>query len=255
MKAERLGITLKNRKEIEALREANKIVVDVLNEMRAMAAPGMTTMDLERRARKMLKKTKARPAFLGYRGYPGLLCASVNEQVVHGIPSEDTVLKEGDILSVDFGVELNGFFGDAAVTMPIGKVDQGKQKLIEVTRECLERAIEVMRRGNRLADIAKAVSEHAESNGFSVVYQFVGHGIGRKMHEEPQVPNCGTPRPNVKLDEGMVLAIEPMVNMGGPEVEVLEDGWTAVTHDRKPSAHFEKSVVVGPDGPDVLSPW
>lgn len=250
-----MAVTLKNKKEIEALREANKIVVRVLGELKEMAAPGVTTMDLERRAKKILKSTKARPAFLGYRGYPAVLCTSVNEVVVHGIPSDDKVLSEGDILSIDFGVELKGYFGDAAFTLPIGEIDDIKENLLRVSRESLERAIEEMTPGNKLSDIAEAVQSHAEDAGFSVVYQFVGHGIGRSMHEEPQVPNCGRPRPNVKLEEGMVLAVEPMINIGVPDVEVLEDNWTAVTADRKPSAHFEKSIAVTGNGPDILSPW
>jgi len=183
------------------------------------------------------------------------LCASINEQVVHGIPAENVLLKEGDILSMDFGVELEGYYGDAAFTIPIGEVDEEKQRLLKVASRCLELAIEAMAPGNRLSDIARAVQDHAEKNGTSVVYQFVGHGIGRKMHEEPQVPNCGVPSPDLKLVEGMVLAIEPMINAGTADVVVLEDGWTAVTADGKPSAHFEKSVAVGRNGPDVLSPW
>jgi methionyl aminopeptidase len=251
-----LSITLKTRREIEALRRSNRIVVEVLNELRESARPGVSTMDLELRARKWLsRETKAKPAFLGYRGYPAVLCASINEEVVHGIPSDKRVLKEGDILSIDFGVELDGYFGDAAVTVPIGAVDAEKARLLTVTRECLERAIAASVPGNHLSDLAAAVQGHAEQSGFSVVYQFVGHGIGRKMHEEPQIPNCGVPRPDVKLAEGMVLAIEPMINAGTADVEVLDDGWTAVTADRRPSAHFEKSVAVGKDGPDVLSPW
>ena len=238
------------------MRRANQIVVDVLNDLRESVRPGISTMELEERARKMLKKeSKVKPAFLGYRGYPAVLCASLNEEVVHGIPSEKRILKEGDILSIDFGVEKDGFFGDAAITIPVGKINDQKATLLKITRECLEKAIAALVPGNHLSDIAKAVQGHAEAHGFSVVYQFVGHGIGRKMHEEPQIPNCGTPRPNVRLTPGMVLAIEPMINSGAAEVEVLEDGWTAVTADRKPSAHFEKSVAVREHGPDVLSVW
>lgn len=250
-----MGVTIKTAKEIEALREANRVVVDVLAELKRKAEPGMSTMDLENIARQLLRKTKARPAFLGYRGYPAVLCASINEEVVHGIPAQNVLLKEGDILSMDFGVELEGYYGDAAFTIPIGEVDEEKQRLLKVASRCLELAIESMAPGNRLSDIARAVEDHAEKNGTSVVYQFVGHGIGRKMHEEPQVPNCGVPSPDLKLVEGMVLAIEPMINAGTADVVVLEDGWTAVTADGKPSAHFEKSVAVGRNGPDVLSPW
>jgi len=247
---------LKTAKEVEALRRSNRIVVRILKELMEYARPGVSTMDLELRARKSLGKVpNAKPAFLGYRGYPAVLCASINEEVVHGIPSEKRVLKEGDILSLDFGVELDGYFGDAAVSVPIGTVSEEKARLLATTRECLERAVAAVVPGNHLSDIARAVQEHAEKNGFSVVYQFVGHGIGRKMHEEPQIPNCGMPRPNVKLVPGMVLAIEPMINAGRPDVEVLEDGWTAVTADRGPSAHFERSVAVTPGEADVLSAW
>jgi len=237
------------------MRRANRLVVEVLKDLEGQARPGLTTMDLERRARRMLKAAKAKPAFLGYRGYPAVLCASINEEVIHGIPSDRRVLAEGDILSLDFGVEIEGFIGDAAITVPIGRVDAEKTRLLAVTRECLARAVSAMQPGNHLSDLAAAIQGHAEENGFAVVYQFVGHGIGRKMHEEPQVPNCGTPVPNHRLREGMVLAIEPMINAGTPDVEVTEDGWTAVTADRRPSAHFEKSIAVAADGPDVLSPW
>jgi len=250
-----LSVTLKNAGEIEALREANRIVLEVLFELKNMIKPGTSTMDLEKRARNILKKSKAKPAFLGYRGYPAVLCASVNEEVVHGIPSDKKRLSEGDIISIDFGVELAGFFGDAAFTLPVGRVDSEKSRLMQVGKECLDRAVSVMEPGKRLSDIARAVQGHAEANGCSVVYQFVGHGIGRKMHEEPQVPNCGDPRPDMKLQPGMVLAIEPMINAGVPHVKMKDDGWTAVTADGKPSVHFEKSVAVTENGPDVLSPW
>jgi methionyl aminopeptidase len=251
-----LGINIRSKHEIEALRRANQVVVQVLNDLKECAKPGTTTMELERTAIKRLKKIKrAKPAFLGYRGYPAVLCASINEEVVHGIPSDKRRLKQGDIISVDFGVEMDGYFGDAAVTVPVGKIDQEKKRLLQVTQDCLEKAFSVMAPGNRLSDIAAAIQGHAEKNGFSVVYQFVGHGIGRKMHEEPQVPNCGAPKPDVKLVEGMVLAIEPMINAGVPEVEVLDDGWTAVTADRRPSAHFERSVAIAKDGVDILSLW
>jgi len=250
-----LGVILKTGKEIEALRKANRIVVEVLNDLRANTTAGMSTMDMEKRARKIIDKRKAKSAFLGYRGFPATLCASVNEEIVHGIPHSKKILKEGDIVSIDFGVFVDGYCGDAALTFPIGKVSDEKEKLMKVTREALHKGIEQMLPGNHLSDIARAVQSHAESNGFSVVYQFVGHGIGRKMHEDPQVPNCGKPRPDVRLAEGMVLAIEPMINVGVPEVAVLDDGWTAVTDDGKPSAHFERSVAVTSDGPDILSDW
>lgn len=251
-----MGITLRTKKEIEALREANRIVVGVLQELKARAAAGMTSLELEQKARKALAAVPgAKPAFLGYRGYPAVLCVSINDEVVHGIPSPKRMLKDGDIVSIDFGVEKAGWVGDAALTIAIGAVDDEKGRLMKVTAECLERAIQTLVPGGRLSDIARAVQGHAEANGFSVVRQFVGHGIGRKMHEDPQAPNWGTPKPDVTFREGMVLAIEPMINAGTWEVRVLEDGWTAVTADGRPSAHFEKSVVVTDHGPDVLSAW
>jgi methionyl aminopeptidase len=251
-----LPVVLKTRAEIETMRRANAVVVEVLNDLAGFVKPGMNTMDLEERAREKLKAVKkAKSAFLGYRGYPAVLCASVNEEVVHGIPSRKKVLKPGDILSLDFGVELDGYFGDAAMTVPLGPLDEEKTKLLEVTRRCLDHAIREMSPGRHLSDIARAVSGCAEANGFSVVYQFVGHGIGRAMHEEPQVPNCGKPRPDTRLMEGMVLALEPMINAGVADVKVLEDDWTVVTADGRPSAHFEKSVAVGPNGPEILSLW
>jgi methionyl aminopeptidase len=248
-------VNLRTSKEIAALRDANQVVVDVLEALRESAKAGMTTQDLELRARKMLARTKAKPAFLGYRGYPAVLCVSVNDEVVHGIPSEHRTIREGDVVSIDFGAVLHGWVGDAAFTFPIGKVDAQKEKLLRVANECLERAVACMVAGRRLSDIARAVQEHAESNGLSVVYKFVGHGIGKKMHEEPQVPNCGEPNPDLVLRPGMVLALEPMINCGVADVEVLDDGWTAVTADGQPSAHFEKSVAVGKDAPQVLSDW
>lgn len=250
-----MAVILKTKNEIEAMRKANEIVVRVLKDLRNYARVGVSTKDLEKRTKKLLKKTNAKSAFLGYRGYPALLCTSINEEVVHGIPSEKRILEEGDILSIDFGVEFDGFIGDAAITFPIGRVNEEKEKLMRVGEECLDKAISATVPDNRLSDISKAVSGHAEKNGLSVVYQFVGHGIGRKMHEEPQVPNCGTPRPDLKLVEGMVIAIEPMINTGVADVVVLDDGWTAVTADKKPSAHFEKSVAISENGPDVLSAW
>jgi methionyl aminopeptidase len=247
--------TLRTAKEIESLRAANQIVVDVLEGLHDYAKAGMSTQELEGRARRMLGRTKAKPAFLGYRGYPAVLCVSINEEVVHGIPSERRIIREGDVVSIDFGVVLQGWVGDAAFTFPIGRVDAEKEKLLRIGRECLDRAVACMTAGRKLSDIARAVQGHAEGNGLSVVYKFVGHGIGRKMHEDPQVPNCGAPDPDVELKPGMVLALEPMINAGGPEVLVLADGWTAVTSDGRPSAHFEKSVAVGKDGPLVLSDW
>ena len=189
----------------------------------------------------------------GYRGYPGSVCTSINQEIVHGIPSASRRLKEGDILSMDFGVELAGYFGDAALTVPVGKISAEREKLLRVTRESLERGIEKVRPGNRLGDVSAAVQEWVERNGYSVVREFVGHGIGTKMHEEPQIPNYGTPGQGPRLQEGMVLAIEPMVNVGGPNVRMLEDKWTAVTEDGSDSAHFEHTVAVTANGPWILT--
>ena len=246
-------IELKNPAELEKMRRANQVVAETLQEIRAMIRPGVSTMELEEKARELLNKTRARSAFQGYRGFPCCLCTSINEEVVHGIPSSHRVLKEGDLLSLDFGVELDGWFGDAAVSVGVGRLSPEAGKLLRVTREALARAIAAMQVGNRLSDIARAVQGHVESHGFSVVQRFVGHGIGRAMHEEPQVPNFGKPRPDYRLREGMVLALEPMVNVGGPEVEIEKDGWTARTADGSLSAHFEHSVAVTGKGPEVLS--
>src|SRR6185437_9893501 len=191
----------------------------------------------------------ARPAFKGYRGYPGSVCTSINQEVVHGIPSGSRRLRDGDILSMDFGVELNGYFGDAALTLPVGKISLEREKLLRVTRESLDRAIEKVRVGNRLGDVSSAVQEWVEKNGFSVVREFVGHGIGTKMHEEPQLPNYGKPGQGPRLQEGMVLAIEPMINMGNSGVRVLDDRWTAVTTDGSLSAHFEHTIAIQSSGP------
>jgi len=246
-------IELKSPAEIEKMRRANQVVAEILSEIGTMIRPGISTMDLEERARELVRKNSCRPAFLGYRGFPCSLCTSLNDEVVHGIPSSRRVLREGDLVSLDFGVELGGWYGDAAVSVGVGSVSPEAEKLLRVTAESLERAIAAMRVGNRLSDIAAAVQGHAEQQGFSVVQQFVGHGIGRAMHEEPQVPNFGKPRPDYRLREGMVLALEPMVNAGGPEVEIDEDGWTARTADGSLSAHFEHSVAVTKKGPEVLS--
>jgi len=210
-------------------------------------------MDLEERSRELTAKNKVKAAFYQYRGYPAYLCASVNEEVVHGIPRKDKVLKDGDIISLDFGVVDQGFVGDAAITVEVGKVSEQVRKLVSITKESLDRAVDQCRPGKHLSDIAQAVQTLAEDNGFSVVRDFVGHGVGRAMHEDPQVPNFGTPRPNLKLREGMVLALEPMVNLGAWRVKILDDGWTVVTEDGKPSAHFEHSVAITSDGPLVLS--
>ncbi len=235
------------------MRAANALVADVLAELAAMVAPGVTTADLDAKAEQLVRAGGAEPAFKGYRGYPATLCASVNDQVVHGIPSEKTQLVEGDIISLDMGVKLDGFYGDSAVTVGVGRVSDEASTLLRVTRESLEKAIAQVRVGGRVSDIGHAVQEHVESAGFSVVREFVGHGIGSALHEEPQIANYGEPGRGPRLAEGMTLAIEPMVNMGRPAVKVLADGWTAVTKDGSLSAHFEHTVAVTKNGPLVLT--
>jgi methionyl aminopeptidase len=245
-------IVCKSSAEIETMHRAGIVVWEVLNELRMMVAPGVSTLDLDRIAERRAAEHGATPAFKGYRGYPASLCASINEEVVHGIPSAGRKLNEGDIVSLDYGVELDGYFGDAAVTVPVGKVRSELDTLMRVTRESLDRAIEKARAGNRLSDVGAAVQEWVERHGFSVVREFVGHGIGTRMHEEPSVLNYGQPGHGPRLQEGMVLAIEPMVNQGTANVRVLDDGWTAVTADGKPSAHFEHTVAVTANGPWIL---
>jgi len=245
-------IVCKSSAEIETMHRAGLIVWEVLNELRMMVAPGVSTLELDRVAERRAAEHKARPAFKGYRGYPASLCASVSEEVVHGIPSQRR-LKEGEIISLDYGVELDGYFGDAALTVPVGKVNPELETLMRVTRESLDHAIEKVRPGNRLSDVGAAVQQWVERHGFSVVREFVGHGIGTRMHEEPSVLNYGQPGHGPRLQEGMVLAIEPMVNMGTANVRVLDDGWTAVTADGKPSAHFEHTVAVTANGPWILT--
>ncbi len=239
--------------EIQRIRLANQFVAEVLAELEAAVAPGVTTEDLDRLAERTVRDGGAESAFKGYRGYPATLCASVNDEVVHGIPSRARVLREGDIVSLDMGVKLGGYYGDAAVTVPVGRVPEGTATLLRVTREALERAIATVRVGGRLSDIGHAVQFWVERHGFSVVREFVGHGIGEKLHEEPQIPNYGQPGHGPKLAEGMVLAIEPMVALGRPETRVLADGWTAVTRDGSLAAHFEHTVAVRAAGPLVLS--
>jgi len=248
-----MGIQLKTTDQIAKLREANLIVNDVLDQLEAAAAPGMSTWELDEIAHKRLKQLKADSAFLGYRGYPKVLCTSVNEVIVHGIPRKDVVLKDGDILSIDFGAFKDGWCGDSARTIPIGKVSPQARALMDATRKSLEAAIAQCVPGKRLGDIGWAVQSLVEAEGYSVVRQFVGHGIGRKMHEEPHVPNYGDAGRGTRLAAGLVVAIEPMVNMGSPEVVIEDDGWTAVTKDGSLSAHFEHSVAITENGPLVLS--
>ena len=236
------------------MRRSGRIVREVLDHVRSLVKPGATTMELERAAEKKMKDLGAKPAFKGYYDYPCVLCTSVNEEIVHGIPSDKRVLNKGDIVSVDCGVVLDGYYGDAAITVPVGQdIKPELQKLLEVTEKSLYRAIEATRIGNAVGDVGAAVQEYVEANGFSVVREFVGHGIGTRLHEEPQVPNFGVRGHGARLREGMVLAIEPMVNYGKPETRVLSDKWTAVTADGSYSAHFEHCVAVTRDGPVILT--
>jgi len=234
------------------MRVANALVARVLAELAETVAPGVTTRDLDALAEKLVRAGGAEPAFKGYRGYPATLCASVNEQVVHGIPSARP-LDEGDIVSLDMGVKLNGFYGDSAITVPVGEVSPEVRRLLQATQASLQQGISQVRVGGRISDIGHAIQQHVESEGFSVVREFVGHGIGSALHEEPQIANYGEPGRGPRMAEGMVLAIEPMVNMGRPAVKVLSDGWTAVTRDGSLSAHFEHTVAVTKDGPLVLT--
>ncbi len=245
-------IKLKSSKEIQLMREAGKIVAEVLELMDEMVKPGVTTAKLDSAAEKLIRKYGAEPAFLGYNNFPASICASVNNEVVHGIPNLRR-LKEGDIISIDVGAYRKGYYGDAAATFAVGRISAEAQKLIDVTRESLQRAIEKMQNGNRLSDISHAVQAYVEQNSMSVVRNYVGHGIGEQMHEEPQVPNFGLPGRGPLLQKGIVLAIEPMVNVGSWEVEVLGDQWTVVTGDGRLSAHFEHTVALGENGPEVMT--
>jgi methionyl aminopeptidase len=246
-------VELKSAAEVATMREAGRVVATVLAALRQAVRPGTTTADLDALAAELTRKAGARPSFKGYRGYPATLCASINEEVVHGIPSRKRKLREGDIVGLDFGVIVEGYHGDAAITVPVGRVSPEADRLLEVTRRCLELAIEQARPGNRLHDIGAAVQGHAEGHGYSVVRDFVGHGIGRRLHEDPQVPNYGPAGEGMRLRAGLVLAIEPMVNVGTWEVQVLDDDWTAVTADGKLSAHFEHTVAITEAGPQILT--
>ena len=247
-------VVCKSQSELDKMRRSGHIVRQVLDELRAMVAPGVSTMDLEKLAERRIKESGAKPAFKGYYGYPCVLCTSINDEIVHGIPSAKRVLKTGDIVSIDCGVVLDGYYGDAAITVAVGDlVSPERKKLMEVTEQSLYKAIEKVKIGNTISDIGGAVQEFVEAAGFSVVREFVGHGIGTKLHEEPQVPNFRSRGADMRLREGMVLAIEPMVNTGGPEARVLEDKWTAVTLDGSSSAHFEHCVAVTRNGPLILT--
>lgn len=245
-------IIMKSRQEIEKMRVSGRAAAEVLEELKASVQAGVKTKELDKLAAELTRKKNATPAFLGYHGYPAHVCVSINEEVVHGIPGE-RVIQNGDIVSLDFGLFIDGYCGDAAVTVPVGEVTPEKRRLLEVTEKSLYAGIEQARPENRLFDISHAVQTIVEENGFSVVRDFVGHGIGRSMHEDPQVPNFGPAHRGPKLKPGMVLAIEPMVNMGGYEVRILEDKWTVVTQDRTASAHFEHTVAILENGPEILT--
>ena len=246
-------IILKSERELGYMYDAGQIVARTLREVEKMVRPGVTTYELDQTAEDYILKCQAIPAFKGYHGFPASICTSVNEEVVHGIPSRLRQVNCGDIISIDIGAIINGFVGDAAVTLPVGEIDGEVRRLLNVTREALDKGIEKARVGNRLTDISHAVQTHAENNGFSVVRDLVGHGIGRNMHEEPQVPNFGMPGHGPRLKAGLTLAIEPMVNMGSYEVETMLDNWTVVTRDRKRSAHFEHTVAITEKGPWILT--
>ncbi len=250
-------IYLKNKEEIQKMRSAAQVVVEALRKMRENVVPGVTTWDLDRMAEELAVSKGAKPAFKGYSSYPASVCFAVNSEVVHGIPSKKNVLKEGDIVGLDFGVILDGFYGDSAITVPVGNISPEAEKLLKVTEESLMRGIKEARPENRLYDISAAIQDYVEGEGFSIVRSFVGHGIGKNLHEDPQVPNFvpenGSNGRGMKLKPGMVIAIEPMVNVGRPDVKILKDGWTAVTVDGTLSAHFEHTVAVTEDGPLVLT--
>jgi len=246
-------ISLKSERELSQMRKAGAIVAQILEEMAQKVKPGISTGELDRFAEGRCKDLKVVPAFKGYHGFPATVCISINDEVVHGIPSNKRILQEGDIVGLDFGVNCEGWYGDSARTVPVGKVSVEAQKLLDATREGLHQGIAQCREGNRVFDIGHAVQNYVEQFGYGVVREFVGHGIGRALHEEPQVPNYGLKGKGLLLKVGMVLAIEPMINAGSHEVKVLKDGWTAVTVDRSLSAHFEHTVAITPNGPEILT--
>ena len=248
-------VIVKSQAEIRKIGEACRIVAEILAGLKAHMAVGMTTVDIESFVDEAMRKRGAIAAFRGYRGYPSSVCVSVNDQVIHGIPSQSTRLKNGDIVGVDLGVILDGFYGDAAMTIAVGDIQPEAARLMEVTEKALSLGIEEAVAGNRIGDISAAIQEHVEANGFSVVRAFVGHGIGRSLHEDPQVPNFGRRGQGLRLKEGMTLAIEPMVNAGGHEVRILEDGWTALTSDGSLSAHFEHTIAVTKHAPKILTKY
>lgn len=245
-------IPIKNKEEIKKMRQASRITSEVLSVLEKEIRPGITTLELDRIAYDFIKEKGAEPAFKGYQGYPATICASINEVVVHGIPSS-LKLKEGDIISIDVGVRLNHYYGDATRTFAVGKISSEVSRLLEVTKKSLDLGIKKMIVGNHLFDISYAIGSYAKKKGYSVVREFVGHGVGKELHEEPEIPNFGSPGQGPFLKSGMVFAIEPMVNIGKKEIKILKDGWTVVTADGKPSAHFEDTVLIAKDGPEVLT--
>lgn len=247
------SVEVKSKDELATMRQAGAVVADILVLLSGVIKPGMTTGDIDRIAREELKKRGAKPAFLNYHGFPGVICLSINAEVVHGIPSDKRKLSEGDIIGVDFGCVIDRFYGDSAVTIGVGKISAEAAKLIRVTRESLMKGIEAVKAGARVGDIGAAVQAHAEAEGYGVVREFVGHGIGRALHEEPPIPNYGKAGTGPRLKAGMTIAIEPMINLGSADVETLGDGWTAVTKDRKLSAHFEHTIAVTETGFDILT--
>jgi len=245
-------IIIRSPREVEQIRKANVVVAEVLERLKTLVVPGVTTDELDGISEEIILSKGAVPAFKGYRGYPKTLCVSINEEVVHGIPNKRK-LKEGDIVSIDVGTNLHGYFGDAAITLPVGEINPEAKRLLEVTEKALSIGIEMAKVGNRLFDISHAVQAWVESNGFSVVRDFVGHGIGKSLHEDPQIPNFGSPHQGPRLEKGMIFALEPMVNEGTYEVRVLDDGWTVVTADGKPSAHFEHTIAITDGDAMILS--
>jgi methionyl aminopeptidase len=246
-------VELKTKDEIAVMRDAGRIVCEILDALEKAVAPGISTFELDQLAEDLIYKKGAKPAFKGYRGFPACLCASINHEVVHGIPSKKRKLAQGDLMKLDFGVVYKGYYGDSARTVPVGEVTAEALALLDATRESLWKGIEAMVPTNRIGDVGNAVQRHVEAKGFAVVRDFVGHGIGKQLHEQPQVPNYGQPGTGMRLRPGMVLALEPMVNAGTHKVQVLDDDWTAVTVDRKLSAHFEHTIVVTESGPEVLT--
>jgi len=245
-------IVLKSPVELKKMREAGRVVAEILQLLRERIVPGVTTLELDRFAEQECSKRGVRPAFKGYGGFPFTICSSPNEKVVHGF-ADEVPLREGDILSIDFGVIKDGFYGDSAITVPVGRIDAKTEKLLRVTEQSLELGIAAAQVGGRLSDISNAVQTCVEKEGFSVVREFVGHGVGRQLHESPQIPNFGAPHQGPRLRAGMTLAIEPMINAGGAAIKILSDGWTAVTVDGKPSAHFEHTVALTDNGPEILT--